>query len=137
MSVSKEEIVNDFNTLLLSLASNLAAVCPRSVIGANIGDVEKTIKNRANFYKFIDMFCIKVLPYRPQIDAGDETFFLKKDYEGDIKDVSEVSLNNIITLKSVWEELKHDNKNIVFMNMQYLCELASQYVRLVRAQLNL
>ena len=127
------EVVNDFNEMLLSLANNLAEVCPNSIIGTNINDINKMIKNKTNFYKFIDLFTIKVLPYKVQIDAGDEGYFMKKDYESDLNDSSESTLNSVISLKSVWKTLKQDNKEIVIFNMQCLCALAQDYFEHVKS----
>lgn len=124
------QIINDFNDTLLSLAQNIAYVCPSSIIGTNIKDIEKQIKRPTNFKKFIDLFCIKVLQYKDKIDAGDEDFFMQKDYDGDVKEIKEEHhnvLDHIITLKSVWQQLKKENKKIVIANMQILCALSGDY----------
>lgn len=119
--------VTDFNNTLLSLAQNVASVCPTSLIATNLKDIEKQIKKRENFTKFIDLFCIKVLQYKEKIDNCEESFFMDKDYKNDLQDQNESALNHVITLKSVWAELKKENKEIVMFNMQILCELAQQY----------
>lgn len=131
MNVKKIELVTDFNGVLLSLAMDIASVCPKSIIGTNIKDIERQIKKRDNFTRFIDLFCIKVLQYKNQIDAGDESFFMNKDYSSDVTDQGEDALNHVLTMKSVWAELKQENKNIVIMNMQILCELAMEYYFLI------
>ena len=77
-------LISDFNNTLLSLASNVAMVCPNSIISANYKEIEKQINRRDNFNKFIDLFCIKVLQYKDQIDLGDESFFMNKDYKNDL-----------------------------------------------------
>jgi len=120
-------IISDFNDTLLSLAQNVSSVCPSSLIATNMKDIEKQIKKRENFNKFIDLFCIKVLQYKEKIDACEESFFMDKNYENDLQDQNESALNHVITLKSVWSELKKENKEIVMFNMQILCELAQQY----------
>jgi len=124
-------LIIDFNNVLLSLASNVATVCPNSVIGTNFKDIEKQIKKRENFNKFVDLFCIKVLQYKDKINAGDETFFMNKDYKNDLQDQNADILDHVITLKSVWSQLKKENKEIVMLNMQMLCELAQQYFTIV------
>ena len=120
-------LITDFNNILLSLASNVATVCPTSVIGTNFKDIEKQIQKKGNFNKFIDLFCIKVLLYKDKIDEGDETFFMNKDYKADLQDQNADILDHVITLKSVWTQLKKENKEIVMFNMQMLCDLAQQY----------
>lgn len=124
-----EQIISDFNEILLSLALNISEVCPNTVIGAHIKDVEKFIKRKDNAKKFIELFCLKVLQYKDQIDAGNETFFLKKDYKNDLDD--DDILSHVISMKNVWTQLKQENKQIVIMNMQMLCELAQQYYDIV------
>lgn len=124
------QIIIDFNNTLLSLAHNIASVCPKSIIGTNVKDIDKSIRNKENFTKFIDLFCIKVLQYKKKIDEGDEEFFMEKDYKSDLSDVSDSNesyLNHVISLKSVWGLLKNENKQIVMMNMKILCELSQQY----------
>jgi len=137
-------VVNDFNQTLLSLATNIASICPNSIIGNNIKDIQKFINNKQNITKFIDMFCINVLKYKDKIDEGDESFFLGKDYSDDICDPSKKNnqeelvknLDIVSSLKSVWEKLNSDNKKIVIMNMQILCALAQIYFEHVSNQLN-
>jgi hypothetical protein len=118
--------VVDFNSTLLTLAQNVASICPTSIIGSNIKDIEKQFKRKENFTKFIDLFCIKVLQYKDAIDAGEESFFMEKDYSTDIRDQN-IGLNDIISLKSVWKDFKKENKDIVILNMQILCDLAQIY----------
>lgn len=125
------EIITDFNSTLLSLANNIATVCPTSIIGTNIRDIEREIKKKENFRKFIDLFCIKVLVYKDKIDSGDEDFFMSKDYGSDLRGHGD-ALDHVLTLKSVWSELTQENKEIVKMNMQILCELCLQYYISIR-----
>lgn len=124
------QIVTDFNSTLLTLAKNVANICPSSIIGSNIKDIEKQFKRKDNFTKFIDLFCIKVLQYKDQIDIGDESFFMNKDYSKDVDGADNVGLNDIISLKSVWKDFKKENKDIIILNMQILCDLAQLYFEL-------
>jgi len=124
-------LISDFNNTLLSLASNVAMVCPNSIISANYKEIEKQVNRRDNFNKFIDLFCIKVLQYKDQIDLGDESFFMNKDYKNDLNDQNMDALDHVLTLKGVWADLKKENKEIVILNMQILCELAQQYYNLM------
>ena len=124
-------LITDFNNTLVSLASNVAMVCPNSMIGTNLIMIKKQIGKKENLNKFIDVFCIKVLQYKNQIDAGDETFFMNKDYKNDLQDQNADLLDHVITLKSIWSQLKKENKEIVMVNMQILCELAQQYFNIM------
>jgi nitrogenase molybdenum-iron protein alpha/beta subunit len=120
-------IVNDFNNILLSLSLNIANVCPTSIIGTNIKDIEKQIKKKENFTKFIDLFCIKVLQYKTQIDKGEDDFFMNKDYKDDLVGQEASAFDYVLSFKTIWGQLKKENKQIVIFNMQMLCELSQQY----------
>jgi|688.fasta_scaffold214568_2 hypothetical protein len=129
-------VVTDFNNTLISLAQNIASVCHKSVIAANLKDIEKQLKRKDNFTKFIDLFCVKVLVYKDKIDACDEDFFMNKDYKSDLNDQNASALDHVISMKSIWSDLKNENKEIVMLNMQILCELSQQYFRLVSQGMN-
>ena len=129
------DTVNDFNNMLLSLVQNIAAICPRSVIGTNIRDIEKQLKNPKNFNKFIDLFCIKILIHKDKIYACNETFFLDdRNIKRSLDDQPSGILDQVLSMKSVWHELKQENKEIVFFNLQMLCELAQNYFITVTKQ---
>jgi hypothetical protein len=125
------QLITDFNNTLLDLALNIANICPSSIIGTNIKDIEKTIKRKDLHSKFIDIFCVKVLKYKDEIDSGEESFFMDKDYSSDLSDQDSSLLNHVLSLKSIWKLLKKDNKEIVIMNMQILCALAQQYFEFI------
>ncbi len=133
MSTEISQIVNDFNDTLLSLVKNIASVCPDSIVGSNVKSIEKIIKRKDSLTKIIDLFCIKVLQYKDKIDDGDESFFMNKSYDEDLTDQDSSALSHVLSLKSIWTVLKKENKEIVMMNMQILCELAQQYYELVSA----
>jgi hypothetical protein len=132
------QIINDFNATLLSLAQNVAGICPISIIGNNIKDIEKQIKHKNNLTKFVDIFCIKVLQYKDQIDAGKESFFMDKDYSNDLdaQDRTSDTLNIVLSLKSVWKDFKPENKQIIMLNMQILCDLAQIYYNHISQNFN-
>lgn len=131
MNPKLDEIVNDFNNMLLSLIMNIATVCPNSIVGANVKDIEKHIKSPKNKVKFVDLFCVKVLQYKNEIDNGDENFFMTKDYKDDLKDSEGNLLNHVVSMKSIWKDLSKENKDIVISYMQMLCELSLQYYIIV------
>jgi hypothetical protein len=125
-------IITDFNNILTSLIQNVATICPRSVLGTNIKDIEKQFKNSRNFTKFIDIFCIKILIHKTKIDECNETFFLdENNIKKSLTDQPSDILDQVLSMKSVWHELKQENKDIVFFNLQMLCDLAQQYYFLV------
>lgn len=125
------QLINDFNDTLLSLAQNIASVCPNSFVGVNIRDIEKVIRRKDNYKKFIDLFCLRVLQYKNEIDSGNDNFFMEKDYTVDLKNQETVQFGHVLSLKNVWTQLKPENKNICKMHMQILCELTQQYYNII------
>jgi len=126
-------VISDFNNILLTLALNIANICPNSVIGGNIKDIEKQFKKRENFTKFIDLFCIKVLQYKDEIDEGNDNFFMTKDYSKDLEGQESSAFDYVLSFKSIWGQLKKENKQIVILNMQMLCELSQQYFKYIQS----
>jgi len=130
------QIIDDFNDTLLSLSLSVANVCPKSIIGQNIKDIERRIKNKINYTKFIDIFCIKILmKYEKQIMNGEESFFMEKNYDDDLDDDS--YFDYIEPIKSIWNELADKNKNTIKQYMKILCQLSQQYYILTSNQIGL
>jgi hypothetical protein len=121
-----QDIVADFNSTLITLLTNLATVCPNSIIGTNINTIVKTVNNKQYPTKFIEMFCIKVLKYKEEIDAGNDDFFLKKDFKEDMTD-SDISIDIVPSIKALWKDLKAENRKISVYTLQILCALAQEY----------
>lgn len=120
------QTIFDFNSVLLDLGRSLAEVCPNSIIGQNISLVEQAICNPNNKTKFIEIFVGKILQYKDKIDAGDENFFLGKSYNDDLKSNNSM-LDRVFEFKTIWVDLKKENKELVIQYMQILCQLAQNY----------
>jgi len=125
------EFVSDFNNILLDFTLNIAHICPNSLIGKNVSFVEKHINQlnnpkSNNYTKLIDLFVEKVLVYKDKIDAGDEDFFLKKEYDNDLNGQSDL-IGKVFEFKSIWRTLTQENKDCVIQYMQILCKLAQNY----------
>lgn len=120
------EIVTDFNNVLLDLVKNISSVCPNSIIGKNKDDIVSTIEDPKYFTKFVDIFVAKVLIYKKYIDAGDDKFFLN---ELDDKKIEEAGASNdqIFQFKTIWHKLKRKNKDMVIQYMQVLADLGQEY----------
>ena len=91
------QTVADFNDTLVDLAMNLADICPNSLVGNNINYIKREIKNPENREKFIGVFIIKVLPYKENIDKGDENFFMNKSYDKILLDPARTGAKEIIS----------------------------------------
>ena len=121
-----DNVINDFNSLLLDFAKNLALVSPDSLIASNIRIIEKSISKRENRLKFIEVFIAKILQYKKEIQSGNEDFFLNKCYENDL-DGDKNLINKVFEFKYIWSKLNTENKNIVKQYMNLLCELSETY----------
>lgn len=130
--IDVKQTVIDFNSVLLDLGRNLAEVCPDSIIGKNISYVEEAIANPKNKTKFIEVFVGRVLQYKEQIDEGKEEFFLGKSYDNDM-DSDNPMLSKIFEFKTIWKDLKRENKDLVIQYMQILCQLAQNYFLVIYA----
>jgi len=125
-----DQLVSDFNTYLKDLINQVADICPNSVIGRNITDVNKYISKPEHRDKFIVWFILKILQYKDEIDQGNEDFFLKKIKNKDYKDElegNESMTDQIFEFGSIWNTLKRENKDVIIQYMQILCELAQAY----------
>jgi hypothetical protein len=122
------QIVNDFNSTLLDLVQNISDVCPDTIIADNKTIIKNTLLKGKNKRKAIDTFVAKVLIYKPQIDSGNEDFFLNKSYDSDLKgvDTGNNISGKIFEFKSIWKNLKRENKDFVIQYMQILCLLAQR-----------
>ena len=123
-----DQIVSDFNSLLLDLCRNVAHVCPDSMIGTNIEHIERAITKAYGDErkKFIEVFVCRILKYKDKIDAGDESFFLNKSYDDDLKDNQTIA-SQVFQFKTIWLQLNKDNRSMIIQYMQLLCELSQRY----------
>ena len=126
-----DQLIDDFNTTLTDLIDNIASVCPDNIISDNRNLIKKMLAKPDTRTKVIDKFVDKVLIYKPQIDEGDEQFFLGKSYDDDFQDVSDGNLSGkIFEFKNIWKKLSVDNKSFVIQYMQLLCILSQNYFML-------
>lgn len=119
------QCINEFNGLVMELASQLSKICPTSVISNNISVIKQMIKSHPT--KIMDIFVMYVLKYKQQIDAGNETFFLENSYLSESKNDPD-AMKQIFTFKNIWSTLHSDNKEVVIQYMQLLCQMALLYV---------
>lgn len=124
---STKEIVKIFNKNLLELVTQLAEIAPKSTIAKNIPNMKFAMSSSPK--KIIEMFVVNVLKYKPQIDEGDEEFFLNKDYE-DIAEMDKDNTQRIFEFKDIWKQLTFENKQTVIQYMQCLCALSQEYFKM-------
>lgn len=123
--------VTEFNNMLIDLASQLAVLCPSSIIANNIDVLTHIVKKKPKVV--IDAFVLYVLKYKQRIDAGDEDFFLNNSFDSEISDVEKRTNENDLVkkafeFKAIWKQLSQQNRDIVKQYMQYMCQLALTYI---------
>jgi hypothetical protein len=123
--MSKNQIVQDFNVMLIELASQITKLCPQSIIANNLNNIIDVTQRYP--LKIMEIFVIYVLKYKTQIDAGDENFFMNKSYDDDLKENNQM-VSKIFEFKTIWVQLNKANRLIVQQYMQYLCQLALTYI---------
>ncbi len=124
--MSETEIINDFNSTLQDLVTNLAYICPDSIIAQYESDAIKYINNPKYHNSFIDNFVAHVLQYKTQIMEGNDDFFLGKKYE-EYASHDASYMNEIFKFKDIWTKISKNNKEIIIQYMQILCQLAEDY----------
>lgn len=115
--MSINQIVVDFNNTLLTLLVNVANICPNSIVGNNLKEIQREFKKQSNFFKFIDFFCLNILKYKDNF----EMFFNTNNNNNTNK------IEEILKLKSIWPQLTKENQNNVILYMNILCELSQIY----------
>lgn len=127
-----DEIVSDFNSLLFDMLREFYKVSPNSIVSTNRDQIEKGLSGFTNSSdsnkrtKVIEVFVVKVLVHKEEIDQGNDDFFLTKSYDSEA-DGDTFILGIINELKKIWPQLKQQNRENLMQYMQYLCELAQSY----------
>lgn len=125
-STTKTELANYFNSNVLELSRHIAKICPNSIIGNNMRYIDSVLHDKSHIYWSINLFVIKVLPYKEAIDRNDESFFLMKEYSKDFEGYDSY-INKIFEFRDIWGQLSTHNKKMVFMYLQALCAIALSY----------
>lgn len=123
-----DAIRGDFNIMIIDLATQIANVCPTSIIGTNLNVLKNLVKTKPE--TIIDIFVQKVLKYKPQIDDGDESFFMNNSFSSET-DGADDKVAKVFEFKNIWKQLNNQNKDIVKQYMKYLCQLALAYLNLI------
>jgi hypothetical protein len=119
------EDIHNFNNMFIELVSQLSTICPTSIIANNSNILRQII--RKDQKKVIDIFVQYVLKYKPQIDKGDETFFMNNTYSNECG-ADDSMINKVFEFKELWKQLSPDNRNVVIQYMQFLCQIALNYL---------
>ncbi len=127
----KDECVNLFNVKLKEFINDLITVYPQD------DDLYKfktsiSMLLLVNEKQAIKIFKDFVYPkYKDHILNRDEKFFLTHDYTEDVNGVSEQAPEFtdqlIVKIKSYWETMTDDNKNIIWNYFTLLIKLVEKY----------
>jgi len=131
---NRSMLINDFNEIFFNMANYIATICPSSLIGKNIAEINTVHKklNPANMTKFIDYFVIKVLKYKDFIDTENEEYFFKEIEKDEIKCDKELKDYgiNLLEFKNYWRKLNQSDKDLIFQYLQSLCTICNEYIML-------
>lgn len=134
-----DNVVLEFNTNLMDLVTQISQLCPTSIIANNMDVFDQVVKTSPK--KPIEGFVLYVLKYKKRIDDGDESFFMTNSFTTDVADFKSHNtgedgdiMKKIFEFKSIWKQLKRENKDIVIQYMQILCDLALTYLDMVSPQ---
>lgn len=135
MSAKVQELISDFNIIFKDMANYISVICPTSIIGRNIKDINGAFDrlSPANKSKFINGFVIKVLKYKEYIDAENEKYFFQEIEKDEIKNNKEFKNNdiNLYELKTLWCDMSQENKDTIFQCLKSLCAICAEYILLV------
>jgi len=121
-------IQDEFNTTFIDLASQLAILCPRSFIANNVSLLKSLIHSHPT--KILEIFTLKALKYKRQVDSGDDSFFLNCNFASEVNGDSAI-IGKIFELKEIWKTLNDANRDIVRQYVTYLFELSAEYLETI------
>lgn len=119
-----ETIIETFNGVISDFITQLADICPDSTIAANKSTILSIMKMKPS--TIVDIFVLYVLKYKPQIDSGDESFFMNNTFDSELGGDQD-KVNKMFEFKNIWNILTEENKEIVKQFMQCLCQLAQEH----------
>lgn len=127
----KEACVNLFNTKLREFIGDLARVYPED---NDLIKFKTTINmlllvNDKNIIKIFNEFVYE--KYQSKILNKDEDFFMKHDYTEELNSTAdaapEFTESLINKIKSYWENMTHENKEVVWTYFILLVKLCGKY----------
>lgn len=79
--------------------------------------------------KMIDIFVIKILPYKNDIDNSNEEKFLEGNFSNEVNGHNMV-INIISDMKKIWPSLNNGDKTNLLQYIKYLSDLAQEYFKI-------
>jgi hypothetical protein len=132
-----EEIVNNFNLQLEELFNVIEVIYTDENIKRYKLMVKTVIK--LNAIKLIEQYIIHAVPFAEHIYNKDESFFYNqtldeiKEKIGQTKlrkELHETSVFEVLKLKTVWNKLENESKDIIWEYFQLLTFYAQEYFKL-------
>ena len=82
---------------------------------------------KTNPAKVVEGFLVKVYPYKDQIMAENDEFFVQKSYDSDTK--NEGNLVKVLKIKELWDtDMDENTKKTLFNYFKVFIVLAEKYV---------
>ena len=117
-----------FNLTLSNLIDDLIRVFP-DYTNLEIFKEKFNLLKSSNPRLILTYFKNTIYPYKSQIEAKEEKFFLEKDYKEDVTiENKQWALDEVLNLKTLWKKLSPSNQETVwkyFLVLIKLCELDS------------
>jgi|SaaInlStandDraft_4_1057021.scaffolds.fasta_scaffold01023_6 hypothetical protein len=124
MNTQTQEIVTSFNDLFCDLLRNIAKIDPESLVGKHLVKILTTVRDDP--IKVIEIFVIHILPYKDEIDEGNDKFFISQRYDGKGEIKADVMVESL-EFKKLWGKLVPANKQIIIQYMKILAQYTQQY----------
>ena len=122
-------IVKTFNNHLMDFLDDIVSIFPNDLqlkAGRLAIKSIKSLNATLLIRYWYDCICI---PYKLQIDKGDVTFFIEKDYTEDFSTTEDPGyfLRSIDRFREPVKNMNENNKKKSFQYVQNLCELSILY----------
>lgn len=128
--MSSDAIVEAFNSHFLEFINDLCSIYPDDQ------DILKYKGQASNLSKIfpttlIELWKSYTYKYLEQINTGDVTYFLNKEYTDDVKNLSETTktLEIIEKLRNKFAIMLEENKKKTVQYIQNLTQLAQMYIK--------
>lgn len=85
--------------------------------------------NKTNATKCIEQFILYGLPQKEYINASNEEYFLKKNYDDDLEN-DEYSMMKALKIKDMWKTFEENTKKCIFEYLQVLVYYSEEYFKM-------
>ena len=123
----KSSLLKVFNNHLLEFIDDVIRVFPEN-LDLKTGKTFIEGLKRVNPKQLVNIWqnCI-VIPYQKEIESGDQSFFLNKDYTNDLPQDGGKALEMLENMRSLLKSTSHDNREKAMKYVQNLTKISKLY----------